>query len=530
MNKKILLASAIIFPSLAAGGLWIYQASLFENSITHQISEMQETLKAYDVSFRYEALRVSRYLFKAHLVNPTISFTMPKFPEGPKGLEILETLEGLQGTALVKGEIIASFSPIMNTVTLKTDGECHLNVQGPLDLIIDLPKPKESCLVIQRKEYDLFGKNAFLSIYNIKGIESNSKELSLLLDGQKLFDIKDASGQLSINWNDKAFDASVSSYTQQIQFFKMQKGIKGKLKEMDAVNANLLSEIEMQAALGPQNHKITASFHLNDLMTYINDLKVIINDASNKPNPQVLEKLLPVGTRFDLQNYSVENNVYQSTMKASVENVKGNIPIKLSGDFKVTDQWTSYWKTYYKNVMHALADAKLPDDFMAVLKRDDISTICLPQLQTFGKMVFSMDFEVPSTLAFTEGKGSLEFKSDLYDFAAVGSLNNEGGTVKVTTRNAGPMMMDLENYFTRVSQPFSQLGASEIQNIHGFVKGGRMVLDKILEPAGAVQQSVAIKVNKEGIKIGNYDIGQIVAIFGKAIGGLEMPNSSTASS
>jgi hypothetical protein len=164
MNKKVLLATAMIVPSLAVGGLWVYQASLFENSISQQVSEMQETLKTYGVIFHYDDLRVSPYLFKAHLVNPTVSGTMRKLSENLKGVknfEGLEKLDSLEGTFSVKGAMTACFSPIFNTVTLKADGESHLSVQGPLEFDLAMPKPEEANFVIQRKDYDLFGKNPF---------------------------------------------------------------------------------------------------------------------------------------------------------------------------------------------------------------------------------------------------------------------------------------------------------------------------------------------------------------------------------
>jgi hypothetical protein len=122
-------------------------------------------------------------------------------------------------------------------------------------------------------------------------------------------------------------------------------------------------------------------------------------------------------------------------------------------------------------------------------------------------------------LSFTEGKGSFDLKSDLYDLGAVGTLNQEGGSVKLKTRNASTLMADLETYVTRVSQPFSQSYPLEVQNIKGFLKGGHTVLDKILEPSGAAQQSLHIQVNKEGLKIGNYDVVQILGMFGEAMGG-----------
>jgi hypothetical protein len=45
MNKKLLLATAIIVPSLAVGGLWHYQASLFEKSVTQQVTKGAALIK-----------------------------------------------------------------------------------------------------------------------------------------------------------------------------------------------------------------------------------------------------------------------------------------------------------------------------------------------------------------------------------------------------------------------------------------------------------------------------------------------------
>lgn len=526
MNKKVLLATAIIVPSLAVGGLWVYQASLFENSISQQVSQIQETLKSYDISLRYDDLRVSRYLFRAHLVNPTISGTMGKLSEnlkGVKGLEDLAKLEGLEGTILVKGEMTACFSPIANAVTIKTDGESHLSVQGPVEFNLSMPKPKESIFVIQRKDYDIFGTKPFLSFDNIKGICSDSKGISLLLNDKKLLDIKDAVSQISLDWKGKAFDISITSDTHQMEFFKIEKGIKGKLEGLDAFNASILSEVEMAAALGGQDQKISASFHLDDLTTYMSDVKLIFADTSKKFDPQVFEKLIPEGIRLEVKDYSTENKVYQTSMKINVGKSKGYFPIQLSGDFKVTDQWTAYWQDYFKNIINYInnlaannrPDEKLPAELTSILK--SISQTCMPHLQSFGKMSFSLDFEIPATLSAPEGKGSFELKSDLYDVGGVGVLNAEGGSVKLKTRNASSLMGDLENYITRISQSFSQSYPLEVQNVKGFVKGGRTVLDKILDPSGAVQQSLHIQVNKEGVKIGNYDMMQILAMFGEAM-------------
>ncbi len=529
MNKKLLLATAIIVPSLVVGGSWIYQASLFEESITQQLTNIQESLKTYDVALAYDALRVSKYLFKAHLVNPTISGTMPDLREHLKDIEGLETLgalQGLKGTILVKGEIMACFSPIANAVTIKTDGDSQLNVEGPLELMIVMPKSKESSFVIQRKEYDFFGKNQFLSFNNIKGVSSNSKGLSFLLNDQKLLDIKDTLSQFSLDQDGKAADISVTSDISQMQFFKIEKGLKGKLEGLDALNTSILNELEMQAVLGPQDQKICASFHVNDFMAYIEDLKLIYANAVNKVDSPDLKKLVPEGIRLDIKNYSTENKVYQSSMKGSIGRSKDFFPIKLSGDFKATDQWPSYWNDYFKSMVGNLAGAELPPEFMSSLKNKDIPKNTLPQLQSFGKMQFSMDLDIPVTLSFTEGKGSLEFTSDLYDVKAVGALNNDGGSIKLSARNATILMSDLENYATRASQPFSQIGFQEIQNIMGYIKGSRAVLGKILEPSGASQQSVDIQLTKEGIKVGSYDLVQVLAIFGEAMAPMNTPKES----
>ena len=526
MNKKILLTAAMVIPSLAIGGLWIYQASQFEKSISQQVSLMQETLKAYGISFQYDDSHVSRYLFKAHFINPKISGALDRLSESlksMKGFEDIEKLASLNGTLLIKGQIAASFSPLSNTVMIKTDGDTQLSVQGPIEFNLTMPKPKESSFVIQRKDYDFSGNNPFISLQNIKGIYANSKGISLFLDNQKLLDVKDTSSQISLDWEDKNFDISILSDIYQMQVFKIEKGISGKLEGLDSFNTNMLSELEMQAILGAQDQKISASFHLNDLLSYINDIKLIFASDPNKFSPQIFEKLIPEGMLFDVKDYSVENKIYQSSLKMSGGRLNGRFPIKLSGDFKVTDQWPIYWQDYFKIMLkninsiiaNAQADEKLSDELMSLLKNKDIAAACMPQLQSFGKMLFSLDFDIPAAL--TEGKGSLAFKSDLYELNASGKLGNEGSSLELKTQNASSLTADFENYVTRVSQPLSQIYPSEIQNFKGLVKGGKIVLDKILEPSGAVQQSVQVQVNKEGIKIGNYDLMQILGMFGEAI-------------
>jgi|GEM_PF-3549312 len=520
MNKKILLATAILAPSLAIGGLWVYQAHLFEKSISHQVSQLQETLNGYGVSFRYDKLRVSRYLFQAHLVNPTISGIVSKSIESLKSLinpEIFQELQDLEGTIATKGEMTASFSPLANTVTIKTEGDTRLDVQGPLEFNIVVPKLKEGSFVIQRNDYDFFGRNSFLSLHNIKGFYSASKEISLLLNDQKLLDIKDIYSQISMDWKGKSFDVSLMSDTGQMQFFKIEKGIKGKLEALGAFNTSFLGEVGMQAALGPQNQKISASFYLKDLEAYVNDIKQIFTNVPDKVNPQIFEKLIPEGIRLDIKNYSTENKIYQTSLKGSFEKSNGYFPVKLSMDFKVTDQWPEYWNSYFQSMLSNLADIELPQELLSILKDTDVPTKCMPQLQAFGKMLFAVDLNIPTTLSLTEGKGSLEFKSDLYEFAATGTLDNEGGSIELKTRNAVSLMADLENYVTRVAQPFSQIYPLETQSIKNFVKGGQAVLDKILEPSAAAQQSVHIKLTKEGIKIGNYDLAQILVLFGEAV-------------
>jgi hypothetical protein len=295
---------------------------------------------------------------------------------------------------------------------------------------------------------------------------------------------------------------------------------------LDIFNTNLLGDLEMQAILGAQDQKISASLHLNDLLNYINDIKVIFASDSNKFTPQLLEKLIPEGTMFEIKNYSTENKIYQSSLKMSGGKLNGRFPIKLSGDLKVTDQWPAYWQEYFKimlkNINSIMASAqteeKLPEELVSLLKSKDISTTCMPQLESFGKILVSLDFDIPATL--TEGKGSFTFKSDLYELNASGALGNEGGSFNVKTQNASSLMADFENYLTRASQPFSQI-YPEVQSLKGFVKGGRVVLGKILEPSEAVQQSVNVQINKEGIKIGNYDLMQVLGMFGEAMSAVD---------
>jgi len=520
MNKKLLIATAIIVPSLAVGGLWVYQASLFENSISQQLSQAQETLKTYGISFRYDDLRVSRYLFQAHLVNPTVSGTVPKLGEilkDIKGFEGIEKLEGLEGTVLIKGEMTACFSPISNTVTVKTDGDSHFTVQGPLEFNLSMPKPKDASFVIQRKNYDFFGKNPFLSFHNIKGVYSDSKGMSLLLDDQKLLDIKDSVGQVSLDWKGKAFDISVSTDTHGMQFFKIEKGIKGKIEGLDVFNEKALNEIEVAAALGPQDQKISASFHLDDFLTYVDDVKLIFADTSNKFNPQFIEKLFPEGIRLEIKDYSTENKVYQTSMKISLGKSNGYFPIKLSGDFKATDQWATYWQDYFKTMVKGLAGV-LPEGIASTLKGEGIAKACVPELQSFGKMSFSGDFKIPATLSTTEGEGTLDLRSGLYGFSVVGVLNGKGVDVKLTTRNALSFIADLENYVARVSGAFSQSYPVEVQFVKDVVKAIRNVLEKLLEPSGASQQSLHIQAGKEGVKFGSYDLMQVLGMFGQPIG------------
>lgn len=526
MNKKLLLATAIIVPSFAVGGLWVYEASLFEKSISQQVSQAQDTLKSYGISLQYDDLHVSPYLFKAHLTNPKVSGALDRLSENLKsikGFEDIEKLVGLNGTLLVKGEVTACFSPISNTIKIETDGDSQLSVQGPVEFNITMPKSQESSFVIQRKDYDFFGKNPFISLQNIKGIYGESKGFSLFLDNQKLLDIKDTSSQISLDWKDKVFDISISSDTHQMQIFKIEKGLSGKLEGLDIFNANMLSELEMQAILGAQDQKISASFHSNDIINYINDIKLIIASDPNKFSPQIFEKLIPEGTKLEIKDYSLENKIYQTSFKMSAGKLNSRFPVKLSWDFKVTDQWPTYWQDYFKimlkNIDSIIAnlqvDEKLSVDLISLLKTKDISTTLMPQLQSFGKILFSLDFDIPQTL--TEGKGSFTFKSDLYELNASGVLNNEGSSLELKTQNASPLMADLDNYVTRVSQPFSQIYPLQAQSFKGLVKGSRIVLDKILEPSGAVQQSIKVQVNKEGIKIGNYDMMQVLAMFGQAM-------------
>jgi hypothetical protein len=152
----------------------------------------------------------------------------------------------------------------------------------------------------------------------------------------------------------------------------------------------------MAAILGGEDQKISGSFHVNDLMSYISDIKLIFADASSQLNPQVFEKLIPEGMALEVKDYSVENKVYQSSMKMSISRLNGYLPIKLSGDFKVTDQWPGYWNNYFKvmlnNLNANLADRKLPAEVTSILKSEGISAKVMPQLQSFGKILFSPGF------------------------------------------------------------------------------------------------------------------------------------------
>lgn len=511
MRKKLLLASTIIVPVLAIGGLWVYQVNRFENSVHQQLSTMQEFLNAHGVSFTYDALKISRFCFKVHLINPKVSGRLPKISDE------LKDLEGLKGTYFVKGEIVGSFSPLMNTVTLVSIGGTHLNVEGSVELDMLIPESKESKVIIQRKEYDLFGKNSFLSLHNIKGFYFIGKEMPVLLNGQKLLEIKDTRSDASLEYKGKALDVTLISDYHQLQIYNITEFLKGKMEGLDDLNAMISKELSLQAALGPQDQKASLTMHLNDAEAYFANVKALFAKGVSKENIQDFEALFPEGTQLVINDFSTENKVYQNSMKGSLERLKDQFPIKISGDFKVTDQWENYWQEYHKKIISEMTDAELPAELLSILKNEKVSKNIMPQLQTFGKMHFSIDLEIPIPLSLAAGKASVNFKSDLYDVSVKGALKQEGGSLKVNARNANDMMKDLEQYVARASAGFTQKYSSEIMSIHSYLQGGRVVLNKILEPQEAKEQHFDIQVNASGIKVGTYDLAELLALFNQAL-------------
>jgi hypothetical protein len=104
----------------------------------------------------------------------------------------------------------------------------------------------------------------------------------------------------------------------------------------------------------------------------------------------------------------------------------------------------------------------------------------------------------------------------------MGALMQEGGSAKLKVRNVADMLRDLDQYIVRASGAFSQKYPSEIMSAKSYVQGSRAVLNKVLEPLGATEQSVDIKVNPQGIKVGNYDLEQLGAVFGEAMGATDV--------
>lgn len=519
MKKKLFLTFAFVVTTLAVGGLWVYQATIFEKSIAKQLDTMQESLKTYGVSFTYDSLWVSRFFFQAHFVNPKITGTVPQTTEDFKDFE------GLKGDYYLEGEVVASFAPLSNSIILEVLGEQHINIkaQDRFEFDLRVPQPEKYQMVIQRNEYDIFGKSPFLSYNNIKNVSSDIKGMSAFWNGQKLMDVKDSYSDISFAYKDKAFDVTFNS-DQQTQFYTIEKWLKGTIANLDAINAMINDEMSTHVALGPQDQKISLTLHLADLDAYFENIKAIYNKGLSNEIKDVFEKLFPIGTQLLINDFSTENKVYLSAMKGSVERLEDKVPIQFAVDFRVTDQWENFWEHQLKKISaDRIAEKPEISVLRSILKDEEVIKTIMPDLQSFGKIHFSMSYDIPTISTILTGKILMDFKSDLYGIGVAGMFNKEEISFKVDTRNASPLMTDLENYVNRASEPFTKVIPGDIQSIKAYVKGSRAVLSKILEPQDTAEQSLDIEIKPGSVKMGQYDLPQIMTMFYEA-----MANSETA--
>lgn len=528
MKKKFVFSIALGLPLFAVGGLWFYQGMLFEKEMNREVTQTKAFLKTIGVSFDYDEFKVSKFQFKAHLVNPHITGEISKVPEIQQLLkqqEGFESLADLSGSLSIKGEVSASFSLLANTVSFTTQGDWEMKFQGPVEFEFTAPRD-HSIISIKRRNYDFFGKYPFLSMSNIQEISANSKGISAFLNREKLFDIKDNFSNVSLDVKGKGADVTLTSHTNGFQFFKITNAVKVNAPALEKWNPLMVQAFNRLAIMGPQDQKISLSFHLDDYETYIESLKELKDKSVNKDGardvPGTFGKLLPEGLRIDLKDYSFTNSVDKGFMKLNIARSKDSFAIKGSGDIKLLDQWPAYWQSYFENLIETIKLDTSPE--MSQQEKQKVVALmgCFakegnPQLQHFGNIIYSIDLEIPVKWPLTQGKGAVDLKCDLYDIGIVGSVNDGGISVKVKTKNSSAMMGDLESYANRVAKPLNSMYQEEIKNILGSLKGAQAVLEKVLEPSGASEQSVDIIMNQEGFKVGQYDLVQIMALFGQAM-------------
>lgn len=509
MNKKLLLASVVIVPIFAVGGFWIYQASRFDDSLKQQLALMQDTLKAQGVSFTYDEIKVSKLSFTAHLTNPKITGILP---------QLSEDVKNVKGSALVEGEIIACFSPLANSVSVKQVGVSHFKAEGPIELDVSFPRTSNSNIIVKRKEYDFFGKNPFLSFKNLERIESKIHGGSIFVNGQKLLDLKDAYADIFVKQKVNDLEIAFNSDLQKVKFYNVENVLKGTLEGLDKINAQLNTEILPYVALGEQNQKMSFSFHVNDFEKYVENILSLVSDKTTAEVGDLkffenLNKLFPEGIRFELKDFSTVNPVYTSSVKVSFERTTDQYLLSISGDSTVGNEWGNYWKSCEKKLLQDLDNISFSSETMSIIKGDTFFKDIMPQLQTFGQMKGSLNLEAPTSLALGAGKFTLQFKSDLYDIAAKGSLNEGGVSVEVATRNAMALASDLENYVTKIADKFLTTSPQEVASVKSYLKGGTLVLDKVLVPQGTSEQQVDIKASMAGITVGKHDLAEIMTLF-----------------
>ncbi|MBM3467843.1 MAG: hypothetical protein FJX71_00230 [Alphaproteobacteria bacterium] len=517
MSKKLLLVSVVLVPAIVGGVIWYNQANEFEKSMRGEVARLQESLKIQGVSFTCEDLKISKLFFKAHLVNPVISLNIP-FPLAEKDSKNKEN-SSFTGKVSINGEVSACYSPFMNTVTFEVPGQLHFKTEEPFGFDLALPESNDSKIIIKRREYDLWGKNPFLSLDNIQGITIDSKGITALLNNQKFLEAKDSYSSFSTSYAGKGIDISLVSNVKQMQFFNVAKILEAKGEEYTSINKMLNDEFSMQAALGPQDQKFSVKFHVNDWESYFNDLVSMFKSSrANNEGKDVfenqMEKMFPEGTRFEIEDFTSNNKVYLSSMSGSVERLKNNLPIKITVDYKVTDEWEKYWELYHKKIVNDLSHLNLSEGIMSVIKDEKVFKTIIPQLQTLGQTQFTLAFDIPVPIAkASSGTVTVQFKSAPYDLGVDGKFSQEGGSAKVKARNADELLGDLEGYFTRASAPFAKSYENEIKTFATYLHSVHKVINKVLEPQGAKEQSVDIHMDEKGFKVGKYDILELAALL-----------------
>lgn len=232
--------------------------------------------------------------------------------------------------------------------------------------------------------------------------------------------------------------------------------------------------------------------------------------------------IAPEGARLEIKDFSTRSKVGESSLKGKFERAKENFSFTVASDLKfATDEWKTLLDIYYEQFIRHLPDfnkaLSAPDTKnMDFLKDKKVFRDLMPDFPSFGKMHFSVDVKGQTTFPFVPGEATYQFKSDLYDLGVKGSFALTDNSIKITVRNVQALMADLQNYVSRISTPLSQDFANEIKTVNTYLPIVQKVLGKVLEPEGASEQYVDIQISPQGVKVGNHDFMQIMALFAGA--------------